>query len=241
MRYKIELAYNGTPFHGWQIQPNAISVQQVLNEKLSIILQEKIQTMGSGRTDTGVHAKKQVVHCNITTKVPDNIIYRLNNILPCSIAVAKFEQTHNTFHARFDATSRAYEYLIHRGKSPFLDNFSYCLNKPLNIELMNQACCILKKHSDFECFSKIKTEVNNFICDIEEAFWENNKNELRFYIKANRFLRNMVRAIVGTLLEVGEEKISLNEFEAIIESKKRDNAGKSAPASGLYLIEVNYD
>jgi tRNA pseudouridine38-40 synthase len=241
VRYKIDLSYDGTEFHGWQIQPNAVTVQQLINDKLKLVLQEKINTMGSGRTDTGVHARKQVLHVDIQKEIPKNLIFRLNKLLPDSIAIINIKPVKDDFHARYHAQSRAYEYLIHQNKNPFLEKYSYNFNKVLEIDLMNSACQILIQHTNFESFSKVHTEVNNFNCVVTQAFWRKEKNHYKFYIKANRFLRNMVRAIVGTLLEVGEGKIDLDQFQQIIISKNRNNAGRSVPAQGLYLTEVNYD
>ena len=241
MRYKIDLSYDGTDFHGWQVQPNAVTVQQLINDKLYIIFQESVNSMGSGRTDTGVHARKQVLHVDIRKKIPENLMFRLNKLLPDSISINEITLVHDDFHARYDAKSRAYEYIVHRKKNPFLEKYSYNFNKKLDIELMNVACRVIMKHTDFECFSKVHTEVNNFNCDISEAFWSVDSGQLKFYIKANRFLRNMVRAIVGTLLDVGEGRIDLKQLTTIIESKSRKEAGRSVPAHGLYLIEVNYD
>lgn len=240
MRYKIDLSYDGTHFHGWQIQPNAPTVQALVNEKLETIFQEKINSMGSGRTDTGVHARQQIVHVDIQKTIPENLVFRLNKMLPDSISIQEFSLIHDDFHARYDAKSRAYKYLIHRNKNPFLEKYSYNFSKNLDIDLMNRACDLMKTHNDFECFSKVHTEVNNFICKIEEAYWIEKGDEVIFYIKANRFLRNMVRSIVGTLLLIGENKIDLTEFESIINSKNRKRAGRSVPAHGLYLTEVNY-
>ena len=241
VRYKIDLSYDGTDFHGWQIQPNALTVQQLLSDKLQIVIQEEINTMGSGRTDTGVHARKQVLHVDIKKDLPKNLLFRLNKLLPDSISILKIKAVSTNFHSRYDAKSRAYEYLIHKEKNPFIEKYSYRFNKELNIPLMNEACQLMMKYSDFECFSKVHTEVNNFNCVISEAFWLVEKDHLKFYIKANRFLRNMVRAIVGTLLEVGQGRASLAQFQSIIESKSRKQAGRSVPAEGLYLTEVNYD
>ncbi len=240
MRYKIELSYDGTDFHGWQIQPNAPTVQALINEKLYTIFQEKINSMGSGRTDTGVHARKQILHVDIEKAIPENLQFRLNKMLPDTISINKITLVEDDFHARYGAVARAYEYFIHPTKNPFLEKYSYRFAKQLNVELMNKACELLMKHTDFECFSKVHTEVNNFNCTVTQACWSEENGQLKFYIQANRFLRNMVRAIVGTLLEVGEERIDLKEFENIIESRNRKRAGRSVPACGLHLVEVNY-
>jgi len=240
VRYKLTLSYNGTQYHGWQIQPNAITVQGKLNQALSMMLREEISTMGSGRTDTGVHAKKQVVHFDTTTEVPNNLAHKLNNYLPKDIAIHEVVKTNDDFHSRYDAVSRAYRYYLHKEKSPFKNELSYHFSKKLDLNLMNEGCQILFNHHDFECFSKVKTAVNNFNCEIIEAKWEESEDQIVFYIKADRFLRNMVRAIVGTMIDIGLKTISLEDFTEIIESKSRKKAGVSAPAHGLYLEEVNY-
>lgn len=241
MRYRLDIAYKGTSYHGWQIQPNAVTVQEILNDKLSLILREKIKTTGSGRTDTGVHASQQTVHFDCINEISFDLKHKLNAILPADIAINNTQQVTEEFHARFSAKSRAYHYYITSKKSPFLIDSSYLFSHKLDIESMNQACDILKKHTNFEAFSKVKTAVNNFECTIFEAKWNIERNQIIFYIKANRFLRNMVRAIVGTMLEVGTNQISLEKFEQVIESKSRKKAGFSVPAHGLYLSEVNYE
>lgn len=241
MRYFLFLSYNGTRYHGWQIQENAISVQQVLNESLSTILQEKISTMGSGRTDTGVHATVQVVHFDVETSLDEEtLIRRLNGILPKDIAVNKLKPVKPEANTRFDAVSREYHYKIHLRKSPFLENLSYGYFRVLNFDLMNQACELLKNWNDFECFSRVKTEVNNFYCDIFDAKWFKENDQVLFSVRANRFLRGMVRAIVGTMLEVGLERISLDGFQEILKSKDRKKAGRAVPPQGLYLNDIVY-
>ena len=243
MRYFIECAYKGTNYSGWQIQINAVAVQEVIEKSLSTLLKTKVEITGSSRTDTGVHAKQQIAHFEIDNKINDteNLVYRMNKILPFDISIQKIFKVADDYHSRFEAISRKYEYHISRTKNPFQKGLSYEFNGDLNIKLMNEACLILLKHIDFQCFSKIKTEVLTFNCTILQAHWEeNNEKELVFHIKANRFLRGMVRSIVGTLLEIGLEKISLKDFEQIILSKNRKNAGWSVPAEGLFLMEVNY-
>ena len=243
MRYFIECAYKGTNYSGWQIQINALTVQEVIEKALSTLLKHKIDMTGSSRTDTGVHAMQQFAHFEIEEEIMDceNLVYRINKLLPIDISVQKIFKVANDYHSRFEAISRKYEYRISRKKNPFQKGLSYEFNGNLDIERMNEASRILFKHIDYQCFSKIKTEVLTFNCTILEAQWKEEKNDLLvFHIKANRFLRGMVRAIVGTLLEVGTGKISVSDFERIILSKDRKKAGWSVPAEGLFLMEVNY-
>jgi len=241
LRYFIELSYNGKNYHGWQIQPDAVSVQEKLNNALSTIFQEKIEVVGAGRTDSGVHASQMFAHFDIEKELEKEVVFRINSILPNDIAVSQVFLVNNEKHARFDATSRSYEYKIWLGRNPFLLDFSWQIHsqKP-NVDLMNKAAKLLLEYTDFQTFSKVKTEVYTFNCDITEAYWIQNKNELIFHISANRFLRNMVRAIVGTLLDVGLGKISIKDFKQIIESKNRANAGLSVPAKGLFLTHIKY-
>ena len=243
MRYFIECAYKGTNYSGWQIQINALTVQEVIEKALSTLLKHKIDMTGSSRTDTGVHAMQQFAHFEIEEEIMDceNLVYRINKLLPFDISVQKIFKVADDYHSRFEAISRKYEYRISRKKNPFQKGLSYEFNGNLDIERMNEASRILFKHIDYQCFSKIKTEVLTFNCTILEAQWKEEKNDsLVFHIKANRFLRGMVRAIVGTLLEVGTGKISVSDFERIILSKDRKKAGWSVPAEGLFLMEVNY-
>lgn len=242
MRYFIQLAYNGTAYHGWQYQPNASSVQETLNKALSILLNTPINIMGAGRTDTGVHASQMYAHFDSDTALAtDNLLHKLNSYLPKDIAIFDIILVDDNAHSRFDATKRTYEYHINTIKNPFLDGLSWYYHQELDVALMNEAAKILLVHTDFQCFSKVKTDVNTFDCTIFEAFWRNENNRLIFTISANRFLRNMVRSIVGTLVNVGLHKITLEEFENIIKSKSREKAGFSVPAHGLYLTEISYD
>ena len=241
MRYFIELSYNGKNYHGWQIQPDAISVQEKINNALSTVYQKDIQIVGAGRTDTGVHASQMFAHFDIDKLVDDNLEFKLNSILPNDIFIKAIFLVDDEKHARFDALSRSYEYKIWLGRNPFLLDFSWQIHsqKP-NVTLMNEAAKLLLDHEDFESFSKVKTNVHTFNCNVTEAFWVQKDNQLTFHISANRFLRNMVRAIVGTLLDVGLEKISISDFKKIIESKNRSNAGLSVPAKGLFLTQIKY-
>ena len=241
MRYFIELSYNGKNYHGWQMQPDAISVQEKLNDALSTVWQETIEVVGAGRTDTGVHAKQMFAHFDVHEEAKDQIVYKLNSILPNDIVIHKLFEVESEKHARFDAVLRSYEYKIWLGRNPFLLDFSWQIHsQKLNIDAMNEACRILLKHTDFQSFSKVKTNVYTYNCDIFEAYWKLKNEELTFYISANRFLRNMVRAIVGTMVDVGLGKISVQDFEDIINSKNRSNAGLSVPARGLFLTEIKY-
>ena len=242
MRYFIKLAYNGTPYHGWQYQPNASSVQETINKAISTILNSEISVMGAGRTDTGVHAKEMYAHFDFETPfdIP-NIVHKLNSFLPKDIVVYNIIAVPDEAHARFDALKRTYEYHINTFKDPFLQEQSWYFHQKLDVDLMNEASKLLFNHIDFQCFSKVNTDVNTFDCTIFEASWKQNNNQLVFTISANRFLRNMVRSIVGTLVNVGLNKITLDDFNTIIENKNRDKAGFSVPAHGLYLTEIEYD
>ncbi len=241
MRYFIELSYNGKNYHGWQIQPDAISVQEKINNALSTVYQKDIQIVGAGRTDTGVHASQMFAHFDIDKFIDDNLVFKLNSILPNDIFIKAIFLVDDEKHARFDALSRSYEYKIWLGRNPFLLDFSWQIHsqKP-NVTFMNEAAKLLLDYEDFESFSKVKTDVHTFNCNVTEAFWVQKDNQLTFHISANRFLRNMVRAIVGTLLDVGLEKISITDFKNIIESKNRSNAGLSVPAKGLFLTQIKY-
>lgn len=252
MRYFIKLAYNGTHYHGWQYQPNASSVQETMNKAVSTILNTEINLMGAGRTDTGVHAKEMYAHFDFEKSFEiSNLLHKLNSYLPKDIAVYDIIPVSNEAHSRFDALKRTYEYHINTFKDPFLQEQSWYFHQSLDIDLMNKAAQLLFNHTDFQCFSKVNTDVNTFDCTVFEAYWTRGKAEqsgakqengnLIFTISANRFLRNMVRAIVGTLINVGLHKITLGDFDAIIESKNRDKAGFSVPAHGLFLTKIEYD
>ena len=242
MRYFIELGYKGTNYHGWQYQPDADSVQETLNKALSLLLKTDIDIVGAGRTDTGVHAKQMFAHFDFDSEIDtQQLVHKLNSFLPKDIVIFNILKVANEAHARFDATKRTYEYYIHMTKDAFKNEESYQFQTALNIDKMNEACQILFKHNDFECFSKVNTDVKTFNCAIFEAHWMQDGNKLVFTIAADRFLRNMVRAIVGTMINIGTGKISLDDFEAIIDSKDRSQAGFSVPAHGLYLTKIEYE
>jgi tRNA pseudouridine38-40 synthase len=240
LRYFVELSYDGTPFVGWQRQPAGDSVQSCLEDALSILFRKPISIVGAGRTDAGVHAHQLFAHVDLDEHVDQDLTFRLNKLLPKEIAVRNVIAVTQDAHARFDAVSRIYRYHITTQKNPFLQKRSYQFAKPLDLDLMNQAAKILIDHKNFKCFSKSKTDVKTYVCDIQQVHWQQNGSELVFFIQANRFLRNMVRAIVGTLIEVGLRKISISDFEAILASRDRSQAGYSVPAHGLYLEKVNY-
>lgn len=240
-RYFLELAYNGTGYHGWQIQGNALTVQEVVQSAVSTLLGNHIPIQGSGRTDTGVHGRQQIIHFDVDEIGETNIfLKKLNGVLPKDIAAYEIREVQPNAHARFSAIWRSYEYRISLQKNPFEQDLSWFCYYTLDIERMNEAADLLLRYTDFECFSKVKTEVNHFECKIKEAYWEQIGQHLIFHITANRFLRGMVRTIVGTLVLVGREKLDLEGFRAIILSKKRDKAGSSAPAQGLFLTKVVY-
>ena len=242
MRYFLDIAYKGTDYHGWQKQNNAITVQSELEKTLRILLGIPVETLGSGRTDTGVHAQQQIIHFDVPRVLDaEKLVYKLNALLPKGIAAKKIWPVPFDAHARFDAVSRSYQYHLITEKTPFLANEHYFYSRPLDVERMNTAAKLLLQYTDFESFSKIKTEVNNFVCHISRAEWERfADNHLVFHISANRFLRGMVRAIVGTLLEVGIGRMTPEQFAQIIESKDRQKAGRAAPPEGLFLSEVVY-
>ncbi|UCS95097.1 tRNA pseudouridine(38-40) synthase TruA [Echinicola marina] len=240
-RYFLEVAYKGTRYHGWQVQPNAVTVQEEIDKALATILRRKIDTMGSGRTDTGVHGKQQYLHFD-SEEILDKrtFLKKANAVLPKDISIYDLREVKAEAHARFDAVWRSYEYYISLRKNPFEEELSWQCYYSLDVEAMNEAAKLLLKYRDFECFSKVKTEVNHFECEIKTAYWEQKDQHLIFHITANRFLRGMVRAIVGTLVEVGTGKMDKEGFRAILESKSRTKAGAAAPARGLFLSRVIY-
>ncbi len=243
MRYFITLAYCGTNYCGWQKQPNGVSVQQVLTDALCMVLRESVSVVAAGRTDAGVHAAKMVAHCDVLQPIDDvsRCVSRLNGVLPCDIVVYDIQPVADTLHARFDAVSRRYEYHVRLRKSPFAVDLAWCLSFVPDFDAMNAAAAVLSEYSDFTSFSKTHTDVKTNICTIVDAHWEpRGAYEWVFCIEANRFLRNMVRAVVGTLIEVGKGKMSLEEFRQVIESRNRCAAGMSVPACGLFLVDVKY-
>jgi tRNA pseudouridine38-40 synthase len=242
VRYFLRLAYDGRPFHGWQVQPNAVTVQQVLNESMAVLLKEPVETTGCGRTDTGVHATEFFAHFDVSSTVsdPERFIRSLNALLPPEVAVYDLLPVHPEAHARFDAVSRTYEYHLTTRKDPFLRDRALFHPQLLEVNRMNDAARLLLEHDDFACFNKSGGAQTGTVCKVSAAAWEVRPDRLVFTVTANRFLRNMVRAMVGTLLEVGEGRCSLDEFRAILISGDRSDAGMSVPAHGLFLVHVVY-
>jgi tRNA pseudouridine38-40 synthase len=243
LRYFIFISYRGTSYHGWQIQPNSITVQKILDNALSVVLNESISTIGAGRTDTGVHALIFCAHFDSQSKdlsTKQNIIHRLNSFLPPDISVNSITRVHPDANARYSAISRTYKYFISKVKDPFFENSSWLLHGEIDIKVMNEACSLLLNYSDFTSFSKLHSGSKTNLCKIYCAEWEESENRLVFTIKADRFLRNMVRAIVGTMIDIGTGKLNMEDFEQIIRDKNRCKAGKSAPAKGLFLSDIEY-
>jgi len=241
-RYFIEIAYKGSKFHGWQVQKNALSIQGELNKALSIIASENIETTGAGRTDTGVHALQLYAHFDSAWDADkwQKSIFHLNCLLDRDIVVKRIFPVAPNAHARFDALSRSYQYHVFTGKNPFIRDFAYDFKGHPVIDRMNEAAKVLFEYEDFSCFSKSNTQVHSNICQIFESEWNKSEDRIIYNITANRFLRNMVRAITGTLLEIGVGKISIDDFRKIIENKNRSDAGMSVPACGLFLTKVSY-
>lgn len=242
-RYFIYISFKGTSYHGWQIQPNSVTVQKILDEALSTILNEKVSTTGAGRTDTGVHAKVFCAHFDSSASDltgRKNLIYRLNRFLPKDISVSRVVRVAPDAHARFSAVSRTYRYNISKIKDPFWDENSWYIHGKTDINAMNEVCGMLLNYNDFTSFSRLHSDNKTNLCRIFYAVWEEADNRLVFTIKADRFLRNMVRAIVGTMVEVGAGKMTTTQFEEIILAKNRCRAGKSAPANGLHLVDIEY-
>jgi tRNA pseudouridine38-40 synthase len=241
LRYFIQFSYFGKAYHGWQNQPNAITVQEELEKALSTLLRQRVAVVGAGRTDAGVHAKQMFCHLDVDAISDiDDMVYRLNAFLPDDIAIQGIFQVADDAHARFDAVERTYEYWLVKEKDPFLFDHAHFIKQPLDVDAMNQAAKILLDYTDFECFSKSNTDVKTFNCDVREAFWKIDEDKWVFTITADRFLRNMVRAVVGTLLDVGMGKMSPEGIHQVVASKDRGEAGASVPAKGLYLTKVSY-
>ena len=250
-RYFVTLSYDGTRYHGWQIQPNGVSVQEKLQEALSTLLREPIAVTGAGRTDAGVHARMMVAHFEMDDgrwmmddgrgKSLEQLAYKLNRLLPYDIAVSKVEAVSEEMHARFSATSRMYRYYIHTTKDPFQKAYSCEIHYPLDFAKMNEAARILLSYEDFGAFCKSGADVKTTLCNVTKAEWvQTSATTWYFEIRANRFLRNMVRAVVGTLIEVGRGRLSLDEFKKVIEGKQRSDAGESMPGNALFLEDIIY-
>jgi tRNA pseudouridine38-40 synthase len=241
-RYFIQLAYNGTNFHGWQIQPNAISVQEVLTKAISTVLQEKVEVVGAGRTDTGVHASFFVAHFELEHPLDNTfeLCRKLNSFLNHDIKIHQVFEVDSEMHARFSATYRTYHYYLSNTKQPFRKEFTAYYPQPFDVELMNEAAQVLFDYTDFTSFSKLHTDVKTNNCKIYKAQWKEKNGLLVFEISADRFLRNMVRAVVGTLMEVGKHKITVDDVRQIIEKKDRCAAGASVLAKGLFLTDIGY-
>ena len=242
MRYFITFSYDGTRYHGWQIQPNGDSVQERLEWALSTLLRREVNVTGAGRTDAGVHARVMVAHFDFEKAIDcQQLCYKLNRLLPFDIAVQEVKQVSDDMHARFSATSRTYHYYIHTKKDPFRRAYSCEIHYPLDFALMNEAGKILTTYEDFGAFCKSHTDVKTTICHVTEARWvQTSETAWYFRITANRFLRNMVRAVVGTLIDVGRGKLSIEEFRKVIEGKRRTEAGESMPGNALFLEDVRY-
>ena len=242
MRYFITFSYDGTAYHGWQIQPHSLSVQEELQKAMSILLRKPMDVVGAGRTDTGVHARKMVAHFDYDEEVDcPQLVYKLNKLLPRDIAVQQVEPVAEDMHACFSAKSRTYHYFVHMGKNPFLRSYSWQVYGNIDFELMNQAASVLMEYKDFTSFSKVNTDTKTNDCTITEAHWDRvGEDQWCFTITANRFLRNMVRAIVGTLMEVGRGRMTIEQLRRVIDAKDRCCAGDSVPGNALFLVQVKY-
>ena len=242
-RYFIQIAYDGSLYHGWQVQPNAVTVQELLDRAMTTVFRQPIETLGCGRTDTGVHAKDFYAHFDVEAMDENKVLNALsgiNALLPYQIAAKRIIPVHDEAHARFDASARAYQYHVHFEKDPFKLNRSWLIKDRLDVRAMNEAAAELLNYTDFSCFSKSNTQTFTNNCKIVKAVFEEHEDGLVFTIQADRFLRNMVRAIMGTLVQVGKKEIDLTGFKAVIASKNRSKAGQSVPACGLYLVKIEY-
>ncbi|MEE0119854.1 MAG: tRNA pseudouridine(38-40) synthase TruA [Bacteroidaceae bacterium] len=242
MRYFITFSYDGTAYHGWQIQPHSVTVQEELQKALSTLMRKPMEVVGAGRTDTGVHARKMIAHFDHDEVLDcSQLVYKLNKLLPRDIAVQHVEPVADDMHARFSAKSRTYHYYVHLDKNPFLRSYSWQVYGNPDFELMNRAARVLMEYKDFTSFSKVNTDTKTNDCTITEARWDRvGEDQWRFTVTANRFLRNMVRAIVGTLMEVGRRRMTIEQLRSVIEAKDRCRAGDSVPGNALFLVEVLY-
>lgn len=249
MRYFIHLSYDGTRYHGWQIQPNGISVEGEIERCLSTLLRTPVDIVGAGRTDAGVHARHMVAHFDADGIVSpllaegkeNDLTYKVNRMLPPDIVIHRMDRVGDDMHARFSATSRTYHYYVSTKRDPFNRHYTWLTHYDLDFQLMNEAANIIMEYDDFACFCKSHTDVKTTLCDVMEARWiKDSETEWHFRIKANRFLRNMVRAVVGTLIEVGRHRMTLEDFRSVIEGKKRTQAGESMPANALFLERIEY-
>ena len=243
MRYFITLSYDGTRYHGWQIQPEGVTVQQLLQDALATLLRQHVTVVGAGRTDAGVHARQMVAHIDVDGEINDvdQLTYKLNRFLPYDISIQNVRLVSDDMHARFSAVRRRYRYFIHTEKDPFKKKYSCELHYELDYELMNVAAAQLKTYSDFGAFCKSHSDVKTTVCTVTKAHWvEYEPNAWYFEIEANRFLRNMVRAVVGTLIEIGRHRMSLSQFNQVVREGRRTGAGESMPANALFLECVEY-
>lgn len=243
MRYFITLSYDGTRYHGWQIQPEGVTVQQLLQDALATLLRQHVTVVGAGRTDAGVHARQMVAHIDVDGEINnvDQLTYKLNRFLPYDISIQNVRLVSDDMHARFSAVRRRYRYFIHTEKDPFKKKYSCELHYELDYELMNVAAAQLKTYSDFGAFCKSHSDVKTTVCTVTKAHWvEYEPNAWYFEIEANRFLRNMVRAVVGTLIEIGRHRMSLSQFDQVVREGRRTGAGESMPANALFLESVEY-
>lgn len=242
MRYFITFSYDGTAYHGWQIQPHSVSVQEEIQKALSTLLRRPMEVVGAGRTDTGVHARKMFAHFDSEYELEcPQLVYKLNKLLPRDIAVQQVERVDDDMHARFSAKSRTYHYYVHLDKNPFLRSYSWQVYGNPDFELMNRAAAVLMEYTDFTSFSKVNTDTKTNDCTITEAHWDRVADgQWRFTITANRFLRNMVRAIVGTLMEVGRGRMTIEQLRSVVDAKDRCRAGDSVPGNALFLVDVKY-
>ena len=242
MRYFITFSYDGTAYHGWQIQPHSVSVQEEIQKALSTLLRRPMEVVGAGRTDTGVHARKMFAHFDSEYELEcPQLVYKLNKLLPRDIAVQQVERVADDMHARFSAKSRTYHYYVHLDKNPFLRSYRWQVYGNPDFELMNRAAAVLMEYTDFTSFSKVNTDTKTNDCTITEAHWDRVADgQWRFTITANRFLRNMVRAIVGTLMEVGRGRMTIEQLRNVVDAKDRCRAGDSVPGNALFLVDVKY-